>query len=407
MKKKALLLVLILLCVLALPACGNTENKTSSNTSTETEQTINTSVANGYNKRTNYIFGDKEYGFDGDSKDPDYVREHFYNIGYGSIVFMNSKIVEEKENDKYKYAVHENGFAELKGIKNPADTIEAPSNIDGYPVAYIGKEAFVNTNVKNVIIPDGILAIGEYAFSQMRSLRKVTLPNTLLAICADAFEGCANLCEINFPDSLQAIGEYAFSECKKLKGFTPPRDLRYIGSDAFCHCAGVSGNLIFNDNIKSISGGSFVGTSIQSLVLPDGLNSVAACAFSSCEKLKTVKFPATVGDCDNGLGWGCFGGCISLEEINIPENLTGISSSVFQDCRSLKSIKIPASVTSVMDDAFDRCYALRDIYFESKDCGIYYNSFLFTPGLTVHAPKGGSVEEFFMLRPLVKFEAVG
>ena len=61
--------------------------------------------------------------------------------------------------------------------------------------------------------------------------------------------------------------------------------------------------------------------------------------------------------------------------------------------------------TLFIGDVFKGCTSLKDIYFESKDCGIYYNSFLFTTGLTVHAPKGGSVEEFFRLRPLVRFVA--
>ena len=115
--------------------------------------------------------------------------------------------------------------------------------------------------------------------------------------------------------------------------------------------------------------------------------------------------PETVGDKENGFGWGMFMDCISLEIVNIPGNIIGVPSNMFQNCKSLKAITIPASIESIGSDVFSGCTSLKDVYFESKDCDLYYNSFLLTKGLTVHAPKGGSVEKFFRLRPLVKFVA--
>lgn len=414
--KKIICILCAGFCVLTLFACNKTSNRNAidepsksnhmaqeRNAVGKSENTLKAVVT--FDKKTNYILGEKECGFHCDENNPEYQAGYFYNIGYGIVVFMNSKTVEEKENETYKYAVHENGFAEIIAIKKQIETIEIPSNIDGYPIAYIGNKAFADSNIKEVVLPDGILAIGGYAFSQAEGLEKITLPKTLLAISENAFERCTNLNDINFPDSLQAIGEYAFDGCISLKGFEPPKDLRYVGFSAFSGCSSLSGHISFGDKLKEIASDAFRGSAIQSVTIPQGAYSIGAGAFSECENLKKVELPKTVGDSENGLGWAAFCGCVNLEDVNIPENLTGIASNTFQGCRSLKSIKIPAAVTSVMDDAFGGCDNLKDILFESKDCGIYYNSFLFTPGLTVHAPKGGSVEQFFKLRPLVRFEA--
>lgn len=425
---KKIILICVLLCVLSMTACNQSHSEPTSDFKSNTYNNVDVELSsqtdslngeynttneieatqvspNSIGSKTNYILGEKEHGFYCDENNPEYKAGYFYNIVRDFAVFMNSKTVEEKENETYKYAVHENGFAEIIAIKKQAETVEIPSNIDGYPIAYIGNNAFKYSNVKKVVLPDGILAIGEDAFAFAGSLKEVTFPNTLLAISAYAFEMCTSLSDIILPDSLQAIGEYAFDGCISLKEFKPPKDLQYVGFSAFSGCSNLSGHLSFGDKIKEIAASAFEGSAIQSVTIPQGAYAVGAGAFSECENLKKVELPKTMGDCENGLGWAAFRGCINLEEVNIPENLTGIASETFKNCRSLKSIKIPASVETILDKDFMGCYNLKDIYFESKDCSIYYNSFLLTPGLTIHAPEGGSVERFFKLRPLVKFEA--
>lgn len=302
------------------------------------------------------------------------------------------------------YSIHENGYAEINKLLTDEESISVPSDIDGYPVAYIGKEAFVDSEVKNVVLPDGILAIGEYAFSELKSLETINFPETLLTISSHAFYYCENLKVVSsFPDSLQAIGDNAFNSCKSLTNFNSPADLIHIGHLAFAS-AGLTGKIEFYNQIYSIAASSFKDTEINEVILSNGIYSVGPGVFAACSKLKKAVMPKTVGDSENGFGWGMFMGCFSLEEVNIPENIIGIPSNMFQNCTSLKSIRIPASIDTLLTDVFAGCISLKDIYFDSKDCSFYYTSFLFTPGLTVHAPKGGSIERFFKARPLVRFE---
>jgi len=51
-----------------------------------------------------------------------------------------------------------------------------------------------------------------------------------------AFDGCANLTEVNLPASLTIIENYAFEYCTGLTKFRIPRDIQKIGYAAFYNC---------------------------------------------------------------------------------------------------------------------------------------------------------------------------
>ena len=79
-----------------------------------------------------------------------------------------------------------------------------------------------NKNLKEIIIPEGVLEIDKIAFCEER-FTKVTFPSTLKKICYGAFDFCEELEELVFSDfsCLEIIDEAAFSNCFKLKKLNP------------------------------------------------------------------------------------------------------------------------------------------------------------------------------------------
>ena len=99
----------------------------------------------------------------------------------------------------------------------------------------IGESAFDNLLIQEVVLPEGVVMIGEGAFWDCINLRHVELPDSLLVIGDRAFCNCQELTEVSLPPNLYAIGPSAFVDCWKLTSIEIPEMVRYIGSEAFCN----------------------------------------------------------------------------------------------------------------------------------------------------------------------------
>ena len=91
-----------------------------------------------------------------------------------------------------------------------------------------------NSNVKKVVIEDGVTSIGTAAFSGC-GLISITIPDSVTSIGESAFENCSNLTSITIPDSVTSIEYCAFS-CCGLTSITIPDSVTSIGSEAFSSC---------------------------------------------------------------------------------------------------------------------------------------------------------------------------
>jgi len=85
----------------------------------------------------------------------------------------------------------------------------------------------------NYIIPDGVLAIGEYAFAECIGLTAVSIPDSVKIIGNDAFHGCTRLTVVNIPDSVEIIGDGAFQDCKCLNNETCKDIRKRFGDKVF------------------------------------------------------------------------------------------------------------------------------------------------------------------------------
>ena len=137
---------------------------------------------------------------------------------------------------------------------------------DGVLIKYCGHS-------QDVVVPEGITAIGEGAFKDNKSINLVELPSSLCKIDKFAFLGCVNLSSINLPDSLTEICSFAFSSCYMLT--LPkkelPQSLISIGEEAFSNCK-----------------------RLVELVFPSKLASIGARAFFRCESLKKIKLSKSI-----------------------------------------------------------------------------------------------------------------
>ena len=69
----------------------------------------------------------------------------------------------------------------------------------------------------DVVIPDGVTSIGDWAFDDCKSLASVTIPDSVTSIGDWAFSGCSRLKSVTIPDSVTSIGDMAFESCSSLE----------------------------------------------------------------------------------------------------------------------------------------------------------------------------------------------
>ena len=134
------------------------------------------------------------------------------------------------------------------------------------------------TELTNIVLPNGITSIENYAFQGCTNLALTSLPNGITSIGNYAFYNCDNLALTNLPDAVTSIGNDAFAASNvSISDF---RNVTTIGEYAFHSCPLTT--LIFR---KVISIGDYAfsnsTTGIASIVFNEGLTNIGIHAFES------------------------------------------------------------------------------------------------------------------------------
>ena len=177
--------------------------------------------------------------------------------------------------------------------------------------------------VYNVVIPNGVTEIKDYAFFGS-NLTNVILPNSIISIGNSSFRSCGELIDIKIPNSVISIGSSAFQYCKNLTSIKIPDSVTSIGSYAFAGCSGLTDVKISN-SITSIENG----------------------VFASCTNMASIEIPYGVIT----IGESAFFGCDNVTNIEIPYGVTSIGYHSFYSF-PIQNIKIPATVEDIDVDAF-------------------------------------------------------
>ena len=195
-----------------------------------------------------------------------------------------------------------------------------------------------NSNVKKVVIEDGVTSIGDYAFRSCNNLTSIMISNSVTSIGNSAFFYCTSLTSVTIPDNVTSIENYAFAYTG-LKSITIPDSVTNIGNYAFAGCK-----------------------DLTSITIPDSVTSIGNYAFYNCSSLTSITIPDSV----TSIGTATFSGCKNLTSITIPDSVTSIGNSAFVGCKNLTSITIPDSVTSIGESTFKYCSNLKTISLSCK-----------------------------------------
>ena len=272
------------------------------------------------------------------------------------------------DDSDFSYLILDNDYCTITGYIGSDTDISIPQTIDGYTVQSISSGAFQNkTTLRGATLPNTVIAIGDNAFRGCTGLTAVSLPTvTLTSIGSYAFYGCTSLEALVLPDSVATLGSNVFRNCTNLAAVNYPRSLSTVSATVW-------------SDLRSYL---FAGTSIKSIVVPEGVTVIPAYTFSGSDSLESVVLPGTLtGIGDNAfmsctglgsidlsgtalaaIGASAFNGCTGLASVNLPSGtLATIGNSAFYGCTSLTSLALPDSLTGIGNEAFRNCTKLSSI----------------------------------------------
>lgn len=306
--------------------------------------------------------------------------------------------------------VVEDGGARILPPEKDLELLSVPIELNGVPVREIPDACFANCS----------------------NLTSVTLPSSMTNIGAYAFYNCANLKDIVFNEGLISIGDGAFARCESLREISMPTTLKSVGSQY----ASVNEEAVvieFNEHLEAtnlvVEGGVIerstyrgyrstekVGcgvfeacTSLQEILLNEGVKRIGAGAFKDCKSLKVLSVPESVTQIGGGAefcgetwelnivngyttnlvngkrlplsdagrterseywhrsyGVGFAEGCVALEQVSLPSKLTYLGENAFKNCGALKTVELPDTLKVLMRGTFSGCSTLSAVRFPSN-----------------------------------------
>ena len=172
------------------------------------------------------------------------------------------------------------------------------------------------SQIRHVVIEDGVKTIGAYAFTDFTNLVSVTIPN-----------------------SVTAIGDGAFSNDPALATLEIPASVAEIGREAFCR------------------------SGLESITIPDTVVKIREYAFENCSKLTTLNLGLGLKAVPDGLCQNAY----ALESVTIPDNVKKIGMDAFWYCTKLEEISLPAGLEVIGSGAFRGCSLLADVEFRGTE----------------------------------------
>lgn len=309
------------------------------------------------------------------------------------------------------------GTGKLRDCSDGLGTEITPSMVPWYSY---------KSQVKQVMIEEGIIATGEATFWGYENLVSVSLPVSLTKLSDDTFYNCVSLKTIVIPKNTTYLGAEAFRGCIALTSAvinTANESGSIIGNGLFTGCTSlkeinvsvqsttmksVDGVLFSKHNILlqypvgrestyyqvpsdtiGIMGSSFWDCKfLESIDIPDSITVIDDHTFDGCTKLKNVMLPTTL----KKIGAYAFYDCSSLSNLTLPDSLEIINVYAFGQCSLLTDIKLPAGLKTIGAEAFFRCYSLTTIVIPDnvteigdgvfQECTSLKNVFIF-PNVTV------------------------
>ena len=228
------------------------------------------------------------------------------------------------------------------------------------PVMRIGNNAFYECKtLRSMTIPESVISIGDNAYYYCSALGNVRLSDATLTIGKRAFYKCGNL-NIKLTNKITTIGDEAFGYAFRNTIIEIPASVKQIGESAFSF-SGIS-KIILNDGLVSIGDDAFWASDLSEIAIPNTVTSIGVRAFADCYKLRSeINIPGSVSKIESRLFASS-----PVVSVTINDGTTELDSWVFQGCGKLTTVNLPSTIQNMGYSTFANCLVLANIYLRAQ-----------------------------------------
>ena len=297
-----------------------------------------------------------------------------------------------KQGDNLTWTLDEAGTLTISGTGEMADW--------GYSTR---SPWYDNSDIKQVIINEGVTSIGDHPFDFCEKITSITIPNSVTRIGAALCYSFSALDSVTIPAGVTSISEYAFMSDSLSEINVDEGNINYSSIDG-----------VLFDKDQTILIQYPASSKVETYEIPEGVTSIEQSAFSPSWGLTSVTIPDSV----TSIFSSAFAGNYDLEYFNVapenpnyssidgvlfnkdqttlvkyppgnssetyvvPDGVSIISSWAFYHSHYLISLTIPESVTEINYESFDDCDKLTDLYFLTP---YFKNEYTIDNTATIHS----------------------
>ncbi|MBQ5335790.1 MAG: leucine-rich repeat protein [Oscillospiraceae bacterium] len=202
-------------------------------------------------------------------------------------------------------------------------------------------------------IKDGVVTVTGYSGEDRETVTKLTVPKTISGIAVtkigrNAFSDMKALSSIKLPDGLEKLEDNVFWGCESLKELTLPKGMprdsiarySYIGGWGSTFRESYIEKIILEDGAQYVPTNLCYGAGhLRTVIIPDTVTEIGASAFQ-CESVTEIDLPDSV----QIIGSDAFKNC-GITSITLPEGLTQMGSCVFEGCKGITELTVPSTLT--------------------------------------------------------------